>query len=234
VANVDLGAVSPAPPTLCPVLDALRPFRSDTFVNGQALTAAQTNFAIMKQADGKTAGRAVVTVAPPADADIALLQLGAGGDLGVIAASRAALDALAASGAAVSKVPGQAGYRLQVDYAAEGLSSLVLLIGKGPFPASLISARKPDEAWGRQFMSAARAAGWRVEMAWYRIVPGGSLSVIPDTQTNALPATNALYPPSATSKPAASNAVAPATNALAAPPAKHPPAAASNQADVPY
>jgi hypothetical protein len=233
VADIDLQSVEPAAQTLCPALDAMRPFRAATSQTGQNLVAAQDSFAVMKQADGKEAGRAIVTVTPPPQGDFAMAQMSADGSLSLIAANRQAFQTLATAGLVVSKVPDAGGYRLQADYAKPGWSSVLLITGQGPFPNTLLTqpAGARSAAWATQFATAARAGGWHVEMAWYQITTGGDLSVIPQTQApsiNAM-ATNGLIVRLPPKKPAAaSNAAAtsssnssggPTTNS-AAPPTK--------------
>ncbi|HVM99744.1 MAG TPA: protein phosphatase 2C domain-containing protein [Caulobacteraceae bacterium] len=202
VADIDLSSVAPTPATMCPALDALRPFRAPTSITGQNLTAAQESFAVMKQADNKLAGRAVVDASLPAAGDFALVELGADGSMSAFAADRASFAALASAGGQVSKLPDTGGYRLQVDYAKPGWSSLMLVTGQGPFPKALFTqpAGTRDSAWANQFAAAARAGGWKVEMSWYEIVQGGSLSVIP--QTEFPNATNLIIPmPKPVAKP---------------------------------
>ena len=214
VADIDLQSIATTPPGVCSTLDAMRPFRAATSQTGQNLTAAQDSFAVMKQADGKEAGRAIVTVTPPPQGGFAIAQLSADDGLGLIAPDPQTFQTLASAGVAVSKVPDAGGYRLQADYAKPGWSSVLLLTGQGPFPKALLtqSAGARSAAGVSQFASAARAGGWRVEMAWYEITTGGDLSVIPQTQApsvNALlPATNGLLAGKATpKKPAATNGV---------------------------
>ena len=218
LADIDLQSIAPTPPGLCTTLDALRPFRAATSQTGQNLTAAQDSFAVMKQADGKEAGRAIVTVTPPPQGDFAVGQLGSDGALSLISPDAQSFQTLAAAGTAISKVPDAGGYRLQADYAKPGWSSVLLITGQGPFPKTLLtqSAGARSAAWGSQFAAAARAGGWHVEMAWYEITTGGDLSVIPQTQA---PSINAIAP-SANALIAAARAAAkkpPATNALAGP-----------------
>jgi hypothetical protein len=262
VADIDLSSIAATPPGLCSTLNALRPYRAATTQTGQNLTAAQDSFAVMKQADGKQAGRAIVTATPPPQGDFAVVELGADDSLNVIAADRQSFLSMANVATVVSKVPDAGGYRLQADYAKPGWSSLILLTGKGPFFARALltqPAGPRTPAWAAQLATAARAGGWRAEMAWYNITAGGDLSVIPTTQssTNALSATNALaagkllqqqlLQQKLAKKPVASNAVAvPATNAAIAPPtnaatatppptkpAAAPPKAATNAASIP-
>ena len=222
VADIDLQAVSPAPAVLCPTLDALRPFRAATSEGGQNLTAAQDAFAVMKQTDGSEAGRAIVALnLPPAGVNFALVQIGAAGNLKVLAASRDAFNGIATTGAVASKLPGMDAYRLQADYPQTGWSGLILLTGKGPFPPALLAPPASTPAWANQFAAAARASGWRVEMAWYQIVPGGSLSM-----QIAAPPTPTLTPPSGASAAtsAAALAVKPTKPAASsAPPSGTPP-----------
>ncbi len=212
VADIDLQSIATTPSGLCSTLDAMRPFRAATSLNGQNLTAAQDSFAVMKQADGKEAGRAIVTITPPPQGGFAVAQLGADDGLGLIAPDPQTFQTLASAGVVVSKVPDAGGYRLQADYAKPGWSSVLLLTGQGPFPKALLtqSAGPRSAAWASQFASAVRAGGWRVEMAWYEITTGGDLSVIPQTQApsvNALlPAANGLLAGKPPKKPAATNA----------------------------
>jgi serine/threonine-protein phosphatase Stp1 len=225
VADIDLQSIAPPPPSLCSTLDAMRPFRAATSQTGQNLTAAQDSFAVMKQADGKEAGRAIINVTPPPQGDFALAELGADNGLSLVAPDRQTFQTLASAGAVVSKVPDAGGYRLQADYAKPGWSSVLLITGQGPFPKPLLTqpAGPRSPAWADQFASAARAGGWRVEMAWYEITSGGDLSVIPQTQAPSVnaPAINALIAASKAppKKPAATNATATnATNAAVSAP----------------
>jgi serine/threonine protein phosphatase PrpC len=232
-ADIDLSAIAPPAPMVCSTLDAIRPFRAATSQSGQNLTAAQDSFAVMKQADGKQAGRAIVTATPPPQGDFALLELGADDSLSVIAADRQAFQTLAAAGAVVSKVPEAGGYRLQADYAKPGWSSLILLTGRGPFPHALLTQPPGPRsaAWASQFAAAARAGGWQAEMSWYDITTGADLSVIPQTQTasiNAATISNALatgrllqQQQLARRAGAATAKAAQASNAAAAPPASN-------------
>ena len=228
VADIDLSSIAPPPPGLCSTLDALRPYRAATSQTGQNLTAAQDSFAVMKQADGKEAGRAIVTTTPPPQGDFAVLKLGSDDSLSVVAADRQTFQTMAAAGTVVSKVPDAGGYRLQADYAKPGWSSLILLTGRGPFPHALLSqpAGPRTAAWANQFAAAARTGGWRAEMAWYDITTGSDLSVIPQTQAtsaNAAVISNALAAgrllQQQARKPIATNAAAPATNAATPAPA---------------
>jgi|GEM_PF-850847 len=220
VADIDLQSIAPTPPGLCSTLNAMRPFRAATSQTGQNLTAAQDSFAVMKQADGKEAGRAIVTVTPPPQGDFAIAELGADDGLGLVAPDRQTFQSLAGVASVVSKVPDAGGYRLQADYAKPGWSSVLLIIGQGPFPKALLTqpAGPRSAAWAGQLAAAARAGGWRVEMAWYEITAGGDLSVIPQTQAPSVnaPAINALIAASkaAAKRPAASNATP--TNATSA------------------
>jgi len=237
VADIDLQSIAMTPPALCSTLNAMRPFRAATTETGQNLTGAQDTFAIMKQADSKLAGRAIVTATPPAQGDFAVAELGSGNDLNLLAADRQALETLASVGAVVSKAPNAGGYRVQADYPKPGWSSLVLVTGQGPFPHALLiqPAGARSGAWASQFAAAARAGGWKVEMTWYDIVSGSDLSVIPETQaaaTNALtPATNGMVP----GKPPPPKKTPDATNAtVVAPAAKPAPSnAAAPKSDIP-
>lgn len=254
LADIDLSSVAAPPPELCATLNAMRPYRAATSQTGQDLTAAQDSFAVMKQADGKEAGRAIITATPPPQADFAVAELGADDSLGVLAADRQSFLSMANVATVVSKVPDAGGFRLQADYVKPGWSSLILITGKGPFPKALLTqpagARTP--AWASQFANAARAGGWRVEMAWYEIQSGNGLSVIPQSQvtaTNSFSATNAVAASKALQQqlkrpPASNAAVAPAANATtpantnanpaanATAPAKAPPAPEKGATDT--
>ncbi|MEJ0065099.1 MAG: protein phosphatase 2C domain-containing protein [Caulobacteraceae bacterium] len=232
VADIDLSSIAPSPPGLCATLDALRPYRAATTQTGQNLTAAQDSFAVMKQADGKQAGRAIVTATPPPQGDFAVLELGADDSLSVVAADRQTFQTLAGAGTVVSKVPDAGGYRLQADYAKPGWSSLILLTGQGPFPRALLTQPPGPRtaAWSGQFAAAARAGGWHAEMAWYDIMTGSDLSVIPQTQAtsaNAAVVSNALAAGRLLQQQQQARR-ATATNAATAPAANGAMAAASN------
>jgi serine/threonine-protein kinase len=63
-------------------------------------------------------------------------------------------------------------YRIPLDTTHRGFSGILMLVGSGPFPETLLSSttstRGPD--WPQKFLADAKAKGWQAEMVWYKTV----------------------------------------------------------------
>ncbi len=62
-------------------------------------------------------------------------------------------------------------YRFKVDVNEDGWSGLMLITGKGPFPADII--RPPlgarGMAWQERFANIAAQQGWKADMLWFKV-----------------------------------------------------------------
>lgn len=63
-------------------------------------------------------------------------------------------------------------YSLPFGTSHKGWSGIIMLYGKGPFDASLLSGTTASRGtdWPQRFLAAAKAQGWQSEMVWYRSV----------------------------------------------------------------
>ncbi len=104
--------------------------------------------------------------------DFALVGLEPSGKIDMLIPDRAAFrQALAQSreGVPISDLGGDR-YRLQIDLDHIGWSGLLLLTGKGPFPAEVVAPpfgqRGAD--WRDRLTSLAAERGWTTDMIWFR------------------------------------------------------------------
>ncbi len=174
--DLNLADVAPVGEPVCGALDTLRAFRTS---DGGRLSTPQRKFEMVKQDSGKLAARAVINMSPrDPNGDFALVGLEPTGKMDVIFPSRADFNqlraGLPADSSAIADLGGDA-YRLQIDTDHRGWSGMLLVTGKGPFDAQLLSgtpeARGPD--WPDRFRAAAAQGGWKTEMVWYRTVAAG-------------------------------------------------------------
>ena len=67
---------------------------------------------------------------------------------------------------------GDGRYKLKIDLDHQGWSGIILISGRGPFGRDLVApqigARGPS--WQNEFLSAAAAGQWKVEMVWFESV----------------------------------------------------------------
>ena len=174
VADINLDEVAPVDPPVCGPLDAVRPIRDP---GGGRLTTSQRRFEMVRQANGKFAGRAVITLAPgDPSTDFALIGIEPTGKMQMVIDSRAQFEA-ARQAAAQTPDPnisdlGGGAYRLQIDTDLAGWSGLLLIMGHGPFAPQLMSG--PPQArgarWQETFRSLAERRGWKADMVWYKVV----------------------------------------------------------------
>jgi len=174
VTDINLDEVAPVDQPVCGPLDAVRPIRD---LSGGRLTTSQRRFEMVRQANGKFAGRAVITLAPgDPSTDFALIGIEPTGKMQMVIDSRAQFEA-ARQAAAQTPDPnisdlGGGAYRLQIDTDLAGWSGLLLLTGQGPFAPQLLSGppRARGAKWQETFHSLAERRGWRADMVWYKVV----------------------------------------------------------------
>ena len=172
-ADIDFEAVSPITQSGCSALDAYRQIRSP---DGGRLSAAQHKFEMRMQAPGtayagKVAANTIVNLNPGSN-DFTLIGIEPSGIISDEIESRKAFEAIqAAVGGPITKL-GENRFQLRLDVDHTGWSGILLLTGKGPFPATVVApplgARGPD--WLNKFVSQAAANGWQSDMVWYKTV----------------------------------------------------------------
>lgn len=176
IASLDLADVSPADTSVCAVLDAFRPLRTDTSAGGRRLSTSQTKYTFEKQPDGSLSQKAVITMAiGDPSADFTLYGLDPTGGFGPLAPNRQWFADKVKDPALKDQVTDLGGdsYRMQVGATPPaGLQGLLLLTGKGPFDMKLIGAPPASRGaeWSSKVAAAAKTGAWKAEMVWYRTV----------------------------------------------------------------
>lgn len=179
VATINFENVSPAPTSVCSLLDAYRPIKS---ARGGDISSDQIKYekAIQSEGDYKDQAAAVPQIHISADAMRGQLVLGGidpDGAAGVFVPSadelRTALQnpengGLNPDGSAT----------LKVGQPVDGLVGVLVVYSANPIDPALIapapSARGED--WYNKFLATARQGGWQADMAWFKIV-----NEVPDT-----------------------------------------------------
>jgi len=181
-ANADFSAIAPIEPGGCAAINAYRQFRN---TDATRLTTAQRLWTMQRAAQGNQPGKLVANpiirfAADDSRADLTLFGIEPSGVIGVLFSSRKDLDAAVASSLAdvrkgaketnPTKIgPDQYEVKLNIDH--EGWSGLVLLTGRGPFPADVVTpplgAR--NMAWQNRFATMADRQGWKADMLWFKV-----------------------------------------------------------------
>jgi eukaryotic-like serine/threonine-protein kinase len=171
-ASINFEEVSTITQSGCAALDTYRQVRAP---DGQRLAVPQRKFEKRRQEGGTYAGKLAanalinINVSDP-KLDFALVGLEPSGVITSLITSRGEFEQLRQDGT-VTDLGGDR-FRLQIDADHDGWSGIMLLTGKGPFPAELIApglvTRGPD--WTNSFVSAAAAGGWQSNMVWFKNV----------------------------------------------------------------
>jgi eukaryotic-like serine/threonine-protein kinase len=212
VAAISFENVSPAPLSVCALLDAYRPFKSR---RGGDITSDQAKYERELQPDGSSnAGQVAAVPQIHLSADVMRGQFVLGGidpdpvaTAAVFVKSADELKTLFASNAGSLNPDGSA--TLKVAQTLDGLVGVLVIYGPQAIPADLIvpspAMRTPD--WQVKILTAARQEGWQADMVWFRIA-----NELPETPTpsNAVSFSAPVYP---TSSETESNAVPPLTGA---------------------
>jgi serine/threonine-protein kinase len=176
VPDVNLADVLPVNPQVCSALDALRPFRADTSVDGRRLSTSQSKYTLQRQPDGSLAQTALITMAlgesPP---NLALFGLDPTGDITALINDRADFMAGVKHGKVADLSGGN--YRVSLGMSPPaGLQGVLLLTGSGPFDPKLVATPPASRGadWARKIAEAAQKGGWKAEMVWYRTVDPGT------------------------------------------------------------
>ena len=183
-ANTDFSSIAPIEPGGCAAINAYRQFR-----NAEAprlLTEHRTWHMDTKADNGDYAGQLVArpvirfSTGDP-NTDLMLIGIAPSGLIDTIIKNRASLEQGAASSLAAYRAgttsetnPTKVGpdrYEIKLDINHEGWSGLVLLTGKGPFSADLVTpplgAR--NSAWLNRFATVATQQGWKADMLWFKV-----------------------------------------------------------------
>ena len=164
-ANLDFADVSPIEPSECGPLEAFRQIRS---TSGNAMTVAQRQFEMVKLIEGddagKIGGQAVLNFNLADTArEYSIFGLEPNGNISQITQTTSEL-------AGLSVGPNQ--YRLTLNVTHPGWSGILLLSGKRPLNAKFVGGppKSRDDAWTKQFQTAAAQGGWKAEMVWFKTV----------------------------------------------------------------
>jgi eukaryotic-like serine/threonine-protein kinase len=174
-ATINFDEVAPITPSGCSALDTYRQVRA---AEAKRLSVPQRQFERRMQPansayPNEVAANSIVTmsIGDPA-LDFALVGLEPSGLITEMLTSRAAFEQTRRQMPGFATDLGSDRYRLQIDSDHQGWTGLLLLTGKGPFPADMIApklgARGPD--WTGKFVTAAAERGWQAEMVWYKLV----------------------------------------------------------------
>jgi hypothetical protein len=125
--------------------------------------------------------------------DFAIVGIEPSGAISQILPSRAAFETAMANSVDGRPITdaGNGRYRLNIDLNHEGWSGIILVTGQGPFDPDVVAppigSRGPS--WQQQFLTAAAARNWRVEMAWFESVnrQRGDTAAIPAAGQQAPP-----------------------------------------------
>ena len=180
--NTDFSSIASIEPGGCAAINAYRQFRN---TEAPRLTTAQRLWTMQKAAKGDQAGKLVANPIirfSPSDprGDLTLFGIEPSGVIGVLFTSRKELEqaveaSLASYRAGATETnptktgPDQYEVKLVIDH--QGWSGLVLLTGRGPFPADVV--RPPlgarNTAWQDRFATMADRQGWKADMLWFKV-----------------------------------------------------------------
>ena len=183
-ANTDFSSIAPIEPGGCAAINAYRQFRNTEAP--RLLTEHRTWHMDTKADNGDYAGQLVArpvirfSTGDP-NTDLMLIGIAPSGLIDTIIKNRASLEQGAASSLAAYRAgttsetnPTKVGpdrYEIKLDINHEGWSGLVLLTGKGPFSADLVTpplgAR--NSAWLNRFATVATQQGWKADMLWFKV-----------------------------------------------------------------
>lgn len=175
--NTDFSAIAPIEPGGCSALNAYRQIR---YIGSPRLSTAQLvwDMHLLKSGDyaGEQGAQPIITLdVPDPKVDLTLLGIAPSGIIDQPLPSRAFLDRTVAEMAALKadnlvKLP-NGSYQVKMDIDHQGWSGLVLITGKGPFPADIVNpplgAR--NIAWQDRFATYAAQHGWKADMLWFKV-----------------------------------------------------------------
>lgn len=190
-ANADFSAIAPIEPGGCSALNAYRQIRNPGVAR---LTTPQRVWHRDTVADtgdykGEHVAKAIASFSTgDPNTDLTLFGIAPSGVIDHLIDSRAMLEQTVAASLAAFRAnllketnptkqgPDQYQFKMDIDH--DGWSGLVLITGKGPFPADIVrpplGARNVD--WQNRFATYASQHGWKADMLWFKVVgqtPGG-------------------------------------------------------------
>jgi serine/threonine-protein kinase len=180
VPDVNLADVLPVNPQVCAALDALRPFRVDTSIQGRRLSTSQSKYTFERTPTG-LAQTAVITMAlgQPLP-NFAFFGIDPHGSITPLVTDKSQFESFLKDPRYRQVFADLGGGTYRVSILTDppgGLQGVLVLTGAGPFAPQLMAtppaARGAD--WAKSIADAARKGDWKAEMVWYRMVdPGAS------------------------------------------------------------
>ncbi len=195
VAAINFENVSPAPLSVCPLLDAYRPIKSRRA--GEIASDQPKYERELQPADSSNAGQIAAVPQIHLSPDVMRSNLVLGGidpDPGATAAifvhSRDELQqALSNQGAGTINPDGSA--TLKIAQNLDGLVGVLVVFSSQALQPELIvpPPQSRTSAWRDQFLSVARQNGWQADMVWFRIA-----NEVPDAPAGAASGAAAITP----------------------------------------
>lgn len=179
VASINFENVSPAPTSICELLDAYRPIKT---ARGGDISSDQQKYEKALQAEGNAQGQvaAVPQIHISADAlrgQLVLAGIDPDGSAGVFVESTAKLREFLGNPANGGMNPDGSG-TLKAIQPVDGLVGVLVVYSANAIDPALIAPPPGSrgEEWHARFLAAARQSGWQTDMAWFKIV-----NEVPDT-----------------------------------------------------
>ena len=179
VGLIDTANVFPVGAATCAPLDAFRQFRTPNSQTGRLIDSQQSNWELMDKnppCNGPNAKVVVGLKTGSPDQNFTVLGFDRKGGLQQIFTDKAALASVKAQAPELVTDQGGGAYSTTACYNETGLVGEALVTGAGPFDVDLPNAMQSDKskmvdaAWLQQFIQKAKAGGWKISMAWYRVV----------------------------------------------------------------
>ncbi len=170
VNTLDFNDVSPIDANECGPLEAFRKIRA---LGVEHLSVPQRSFQLVKLGPdaGEDAGKMGAMTPLTIDLnglneEVALVGLEPSGTMTAFVTSRR--DITDSPGIEKPR-PGQ--YRIPLSTTHNGWSGILMLTGKGPFDAQLLTGPAGSHSgdWADRFSKLAQEGGWKAEMVWYRL-----------------------------------------------------------------
>jgi eukaryotic-like serine/threonine-protein kinase len=173
-ADIDASAIARIEPGSCSALDAYRqiPHPDIPRLSTKQLVWHATTKAIGTRYNGKIVAKPVIRFSTQdSRTDLTLFGIDPSGVISRIFDSRAELEQAIASGQSAVTKTGPDSYELTLYADHLGWSGLVLITGKGPFPADIVRPElgARNAAWRDRFATAAERQGWNADMLWFNI-----------------------------------------------------------------
>ena len=182
--SIDSSGVSQAPAAACPVIDSLQRYRDPASADpasakGPQIWASQREFHFqITEVCPKLPGVATAVVkikAPTGSEDIALFGIGGDGKIQEIFSGISGFRDLGRQTQGRMIEENGTDLTLNLCTNTAGLTGLALIRGRPPFDLGLAKIRAKegriaDSVFSARFDAAAKAGGWKTEMAWYRVI----------------------------------------------------------------